>query len=214
MFRISQYLRDLAGAERSGSYPTLPDRLLPTGLLDTAWVQTPSAHRGLSAQQGARLRPGCAAPHAARVQAITYARWPTLLQPWIEPAQRSDVERLPWGPPCRGATPARTLRISGLEPGSVLRAAPGKTDITVQLQALGTNEAVNWLLDGRLVGTTQNGLSRKGDGTQAPPHPEGAAHSSAPIASVLRLSTLGPGQHALTAIDAAGQYQQVVFSVR
>ena len=170
--------------------PTLPDRLLPTGLLDTAWVQTPSAHRGLSAQQGARLRPGCAAPHAARVQAITYARWPTLLQPWIEPAQRSDVERLPWGPPCRGATPARTLRISGLESGSVLRAAPGKTDITVQLQALGTTEPVNWLLDGRLMGTTS------------------------PDASRFRLTLSGQGQHALTALDAAGQYQQVTFFVR
>ncbi len=170
--------------------PTLPDRLLPTGLLDTAWVQTPSTLRGHPAQQAVRLRPGCAAPHADRVQPITYARWPTLLQPWIEPAQRSDVEHLPWGPPCRGATPARTLRISGLESGSVLRAAPGKTDITVQLQALGTTETVNWLLDGRLVGTTS------------------------PDASSFRLTLSGQGQHALTALDAAGQYQQVVFSVR
>jgi len=166
--------------------PTLPDRLQPTGLLDTAWVQTPSTLRG----QSVRLRPGCAAPNTARVQAITYARWPTLLQPWIEPAQRSDVDRLPWGPPCRGATPARTLRISGLEPGSVLRAAPGKTDIIVQLQALGTTETVNWLLDGRLVGTTS------------------------PDASSFRLTLSGQGQHALTALDAAGQYQQVVFAVK
>jgi penicillin-binding protein 1C len=170
--------------------PTLPDRLLPTGLLDTAWVHTPSAHRAHPAQQTVRLRPGCAAPHAARVHAITYARWPTLLQPWIEPTQRSAVERLPWGPPCRGATPARTLRISGLEPGSVLRAAPGKTGITVQLQALGTTETVNWLLDGRLVGTTSPDTSR------------------------FRLTLSGQAQHALTALDAAGQYQQLVFDVR
>jgi penicillin-binding protein 1C len=193
--------------------PTLPDRLQPTGLLDTAWVSR-APHSGLHTSTAAsssvkptvRLRPGCAPtrtgteptanspppgpPTTVTLQAITYARWPTLLQPWIEPAQRSDVERLPWGPPCRGATPARTLRISGLESGSVLRAAPGKTDITVQLQALGTTEPVNWLLDGRLVGTTS------------------------PDASRFRLTLSGQGQHALTALDAAGQYQQVTFSVR
>ncbi len=174
--------------------PTLPDRLLPTGLLDTAWVQRPSVGRGRwmqqAAQQAVRLRPGCAAPDPARVQAISYARWPTLLQPWIETAQRSEVERLPWAPPCRGAAPARTLRISGLETGSVLRTAPGQSDITVQLQALGTTEPVNWLLDGRLVGTTL------------------------PEASRLRLTLSKSGQHALTAMDAAGQFQQVLFAVK
>jgi penicillin-binding protein 1C len=171
--------------------PTLPDRLLPTGLLDTAWVQQAPLNDGRrAARADVRLRPGCAAPTNGAVQAITYARWPTLLQPWIEPAQRSEVERLPWGPPCRGATPARTLRISGLETGSVLRAAPGKSDITIQLQALGTTEPVNWLLNGRLVGVT---------------HPD---------ATNLRLLLQGTGQHALTAMDAAGRFQQVVFSVR
>ena len=176
--------------------PTLPDRLLPTGLLDTAWVQATARNTGsqhakaIGGSAVVRLRPGCAAPTNGAVQAITYARWPTLLQPWREPAQRSEVERLPWGPPCRGATPARTLRISGLEPSSVLRAAPGKSDITIQLQALGTTEPVNWLLNGRLVGTT---------------HPD-ATH--------LRLLLQGTGQHALTAMDAAGRFQQVVFSVR
>ncbi|MDP2220941.1 MAG: penicillin-binding protein 1C [Hydrogenophaga sp.] len=209
-------MRRLAWTLDGTAPPTMPDRLQPTGLLDTAWVQRPAGntvnHRGKAAGGGTRpavrLRPGCAAAAATDTagaaqtafgsgatktgvaQAITYARWPTLLQPWIEPAQRSEVERLPWGAPCRGGTPARTLRISGLEPGSVLRAVPGTTGITVQLQALGTTEAVNWLLDGRLVGTTQ------------------------PDAAQLRLLLQGPGQHALTAMDAAGQYQQVVFSVR
>jgi penicillin-binding protein 1C len=82
------------------------------------------------------------------------------------------------------------LRIGGLEAGAVLRAVPGKTDITVQLQALGTSEPVSWLLDGRLVGNTSR------DSTH------------------LRLALKEPGQHALTAMDSAGQYQQVVFSVR
>ncbi|MBY0466942.1 MAG: penicillin-binding protein 1C, partial [Burkholderiales bacterium] len=173
--------------------PTLPDRLLPAGLLDTAWVYTAPPGKTHAHPSAVRLRPGCAAPTSPRqgtLQPIAYARWPTLLQPWVEAAQRSEVERLPWGPPCRNGTPTRTLRISGLEAGSVLRAVPGKADITVQLQALGTTEAVNWLLDGRLVGTTSRD------------------------ARTLRLSLQGTGQHALTAMDAAGQYQQVTFSVQ
>jgi membrane carboxypeptidase/penicillin-binding protein PbpC len=49
---------------------------------------------------------------------------------------------------------------------------------------------VHWLLNGRLVGQTT------------------------PDAPTLRLVVPGPGSHALTALDAAGLYQQVVFSVR
>ena len=185
------YQRRPAWTLDSTAPPTLPDRLLPTGLLDTAWVSTPPASTGKPVQSAVRLRPGCAATKPSHgLQAVVYARWPTLLQPWIEAAQRSEVERLPWGPPCRGATPARTLRISGIETGSVLQAAPGKSDITVQLQALGTEEPVNWLLNGQLIGNTSNTIP------------------------TLRLQLHRKGPQALTAMDAMGQYQQVMFSVR
>lgn len=161
--------------------PTLPDRWLPTGLLDTVWVTAPLQ---------VRLRPGCSPAGTQAVQAVVYARWPTLLQPWIAVDQRSAVERLPWGPSCRGAAPARRLRISGLEDGAVLQEAPGHTGMAVRLQALGSGSEVHWLLNGRLVGQTT------------------------PDAPTLRLVVPGPGSHALTALDAAGLYQQVVFSVR
>ena len=170
--------------------PTLPDRLHSASLLATAWIDQRS---------GQRLRPGCL-PSGAAPQAIAYARWPTLLQPWIETAQRSEVERLQSGPPCARQAPSRSLRITGLEPGSVLHAVPGRSSVSLQLQALGTTEAVHWLLDGRLVGTTQ---SLRSDARRAEtPSP------------VLRLTLSGAGQHALTALDAAGRYEQVQFSVR
>ena len=171
--------------------PTLPDRLHSAGLLSTAWVDQRS---------GQRLRPGCLPSGQAAPQAIAYARWPTLLQPWIETAQRSEVERLQSGPPCARQAPSRSLRITGLESGSVLHAVPGRTSVAVQLQALGTTEAVHWLLDGRLVGTTQTLQANARDSDS--PHP------------ALRLALSGPGQHALTALDAAGRYEQVLFSVR
>ena len=171
--------------------PTLPDRLHSASLLGTAWVDKRS---------GQRLRPGCMPSGSAPPQAVAYARWPTLLQPWIETAQRSDVERLPPGPPCARQAPSRSLRITGLEPGSVLHAVPGRSSVGVQLQALGTAEAVHWLLDGRLVGTTQ---------TLRPDARRAETPSPA-----LRLTLSGAGQHALTALDAAGHYEQVQFSVR
>ena len=195
--------------------PTLPDKLQPTGLLDTAWVYTP-VNNANNANNAMRVRPGCAvSPALARVgsvRAVAYARWPTLLQAWIEPAQRNAVERLPWGPTCQGATPARTLRISGLEPGTELRAAPGQPNITVQLQALGTDESVHWLLDGRWVGTTLSGRSPT-EGAAGGGATNGALHDQVPSAT-LRLALQGAGRHALTAMDAAGRYQQVLFVVR
>ena len=60
----------------------------------------------------------------------------------------------------------------------------------MRVQALGTPDNVSWLLDGRLVGSTN-------------------ARSTG-----LRLSLAQPGDHALTALDAAGRYERVVFSVR
>jgi membrane carboxypeptidase/penicillin-binding protein PbpC len=49
---------------------------------------------------------------------------------------------------------------------------------------------VNWLLNGQLIGNTSN------------------------ISPTLRLQLHRKGPQALTAMDAMGQYQQVVFSVR
>jgi membrane carboxypeptidase/penicillin-binding protein PbpC len=81
----------------------------------------------------------------------------------------------------------------------------------VQLQALGSTEVVYWLLDGRLVGTTQGGPAR-----QSRPARDKAVVDAAELTSgtALRLTLREAGQHALTAMDASGQYQQVLFSVR
>jgi penicillin-binding protein 1C len=167
--------------------PTLPDRVHDGGLLETVWIDS---------RRGQRLTPACLALAATPIgdlRAVATARWPTLLDPWIDAAQRGEAERLPLAAGCASASPQRSLRISGLDPGSVIRARPGSRAAVLSVQAVGTREAVTWLLDGRLVGQTEGREGR----TSALP---------------LKLTEAGP--HALTAMDALGRYEQVRFSVK
>ena len=161
--------------------PTLPDRINSASLLSTAWVDTDTS---------LRLRPGCTAGSDAHLVARPYARWPTLLEPWVTSEWRSDADRIGWAAPCAKQDLSRSLRITGIDNGSIIRATPEQRTAVVRVQALGTPDNVSWLLDGRLVGSTN-------------------ARSNG-----LRLSLAQPGDHALTALDAAGRYERVVFSVR
>ena len=175
--------------------PTLPERTGTGSLLQTAWV---SAGRQL------RLRPGCHPDEGVGMpgksltgfEAVEFARWPLLLQPWVAGHLQADVEHLALSAPCKGQQPSRSLKLSGIDAGSVIQRAPGtlflaKPSITtVQVQAIGSRETVSWLLNGRLVGTTW--LARPS----------------------LSLPLPAAGSHALTAIDMQGRYEQVLFSVR
>jgi len=161
--------------------PTLPDRVRPGGLVEPAWVDT---------ARGVRLRPGCLQYAAGPVRAQAIARWPSLLEPWVEGRWRDEVERLPWSPACGASDPRRALRVTGLEAGSIARAAPGRGSVRLQVRAVGSNEPLTWLLDGVWVGTT------------------------APRTPTLRLELAGAGDHALTVMDPQGRYERVAFSVR
>jgi len=161
--------------------PTLPDRVNSGSLLETAWVDE---------RHHQRLRPGCAVATDARAVPHEFARWPALLEPWIDNDLRSDAEQIPWAAPCAPHGPSRALRMSGIENGSVIRPTPGNKAAIVRVQAIGSRESVSWLLDGRLVGTTD------------------------PRTAGLRLTLDQAGVHALTAMDTQGRYERVVFSVR
>jgi penicillin-binding protein 1C len=156
--------------------PTLPDRLRPGSLVEAAWVAA-----------GQRVRPDCD-PAAARVE---LARWPTLLAPFLDPAQRDPVDRLPWRPGCapRGGQ-GQALRVVGLEPGTVLRPAPGQRDVTLRLQAIGAQQGLTWLLDGQLAGSSEQ-------------------------AGAIQVLTLArAGSHQLTAMDGRGHWARVGFEVQ
>jgi penicillin-binding protein 1C len=159
--------------------PTLPDRVRSGSLLETAWVsEGASPHR---------VRPGCQPNSGVRSQ--TYARWPTLLEPWIDSRWRSDVERLPLDGPCAAPTAQRALRISGIDRGSVLRPTPGRDRLSLEVRAVGSRERITWLLDGLVVGHT----------TSAAPK--------------LRLALSQPGAHALTALDEQGRFERITFQL-
>ena len=160
--------------------PTLPDRVRGGSLVETAWVTRPPSQR---------LRPACAS-HQAPAQPVEYVRWPTLLQPWITRDMRSPAEATPWAAACAGRGLDRALRLTGLDQGSVIRPAPGHRAAVVRVQAIGSPENIHWLLDGRLVGTTD-------------------ARSSG-----LRLVLDQAGDHALTALDSQGRYERVEFRVQ
>ena len=156
--------------------PTLPDRLRADGLVEAAWTQGPQ-----------RVRPDCAT-QPARVELV---RWPTLLGPFLDAAMLDPVERLPWAPGCAPrALRAQALRIVGVEPGSVLRPAPGKAAVALRLQAIGAQQGVNWLLDGQLVGSSE-------------------------LAGAVQTVLLRqPGLHALTALDGRGRWARIAFELQ
>jgi penicillin-binding protein 1C len=80
--------------------------------------------------------------------------------------------------------------VSGIEPGSIARAAPGRSEVVLQLRAVGSQEGLTWLLDGTWVGDTP------------------------PRAPTLRLVLRAAGDHALTVLDGQGRWERVAFSVR
>ena len=164
--------------------PTLPDRVRPGSLVETAWITAD--------QPPKRVRAGCVSD--TPLQTLTYARWPTLLDPWVEGDWRSAVERLPLATTCNPRSnklsAQRSLRITGIEPGSVLRTSPGRTELTVQVRAIGSKEAVTWLLNGQTVGNSEAGQPS------------------------LKLKLTATGAQALTALDAQGRYERVEFRVQ
>jgi penicillin-binding protein 1C len=161
--------------------PTLPDRVSNSSLIETAWVDE---------RHSQRLRAGCTSASDQRFVPIEYVRWPTLLEPWIERSLRSEAEQIPLAAPCAAHGLSRGLRVTGIESGSVIRPTPGSKAALIRVEAIGSRESVSWLLDGRLVGTTD-------------------ARTAG-----LRLTLDQVGEHALTALDTQGRYERVQFSVR
>jgi len=137
---------------------------------------------------GRRLSGGC---HAAVERPLDLARWPALATAWLGQAERRATALPPLAPGCAAdslehATP---IRIAGLARGALLRRAPnGGPAPTVTLRALGADTAVDWLLDGRLVG-----------------------HSARDGA--LRLTLATPGTHEITALTPAGAFDSLRVSV-
>lgn len=107
------------------------------------------------ADSGLRVANACRATH--REETASIARWPALAMPWLDGAERRLATLPALAADCTEATePTRSLQISGVVDGSVLRSAPNSPLAPrLTLRALGTREEVRWLLDGRLLGRTR-----------------------------------------------------------
>ncbi len=129
--------------------PTFSDRLRTGGARYTDYRD---------AQNGLRVRAACA---SGRMQAVEMARWPAVLEPWLDAGLRAHALPPPWAPACSEATaPEAGLKIIGLGEGDVLRRAVNGPAPSVRLQARGSQGELIWLVNGRQIGrgSTQHAL--------------------------------------------------------
>lgn len=160
--------------------PTLPERQAH------AWTAGREDFE-VDARSGRRLSGDCTAMHARRPASI--ARWPVLASPWLSEREReaSSLPRLAddCADDSRGAS--STLHIEGVREGAIL-ASGSSGAVRVELRALGTDDTVRWLLDGRLVAETRG---------------------EAPLA----LALADAGGHRLTALADGGAWATIAFRV-
>ena len=132
------------------------------------------------------------------VHEIEMARWPAVLEPWLDEATRQRALPPPWSPGCRTQRMADgDFSIDGLTDGEVLRHAAHthtpmpavRVRVHGAQDAQGNQRAINWLVDGRLVARSENGAGQ-----------------------LLRFDA--PGRHQITALDDFGRYDRVNISVR
>lgn len=157
--------------------PTFPDRLRSGGARQTDYRDV---------QSGLRVRAACA-PGA--MQAVEMARWPALLEPWLDAGMRARALPPAWAPACRDVTaPEAGLKIAGLGEGDVLRRAANGPAPSVRLEARGGQGELIWLVNGRQIGRS-------------------GAHRA--LVHVFR----DAGRQRITVMDGSGHYDRVDISV-
>jgi len=188
------------GEHAEGLPAALCQRLMPAYLLEGAAPPTfperearrwqPGRQRYLAdARTGLRVSADCRLPHEEVAREI--ARWPALLSPWLSKATREASQLPALSPDCRddGREASVALHIDGLNDGATLARAPNSEHgVRLQLRALGSEQAVDWLLDGRWIAQTHG-------------------------AQLMQREFAEPGAHTLTALAADGAWTQVRFNV-
>jgi len=138
--------------------------------------------------QGRRLSATCRGKGEHTVQ---IARWPALAAPWLSADDAAQSALPPLAPGCAqdSLDVASPIRIAGLSQGTRLRQAPNSGHpLRITLQALGAMGEVQWLLDGRLQGSSLGNAA-------------------------MQLSLPQPGDHRITALTRDGAFAQLMVSV-
>ncbi|MBM7126556.1 penicillin-binding protein 1C [Dyella flava] len=138
--------------------------------------------------KGQRLSATC---HGKGEHTVQIARWPALAAPWLSSDDAARATLPPLAPGCApdSLEVASPIRIAGLTQGIRLRQAPNSTQpLRVTLQALGATGEVQWLLDGRLQGSSVG-------------------------SAAMQLSLPQAGDHQITALTRDGAFAQLAISV-
>jgi penicillin-binding protein 1C len=138
--------------------------------------------------KGQRLSATC---HGKGEHDVQIARWPALAAPWLstDDAARSTLPPLAPGCAADSLDVANPIRIAGLTQGVRLRQAPNSAQpLRVTLQALGATGEVQWLLDGRLQGSSIG-------------------------SAAMQLALPQAGDHQITALTRDGAFAQLAVSV-
>jgi penicillin-binding protein 1C len=142
----------------------------------------PTLHWLVDAATGLRVTADCARRPTREVEA---ARWPLLLQPWLDEVARAASTPPAWAPGCADRrAAAEPLHIHGAINGEVIRATPGQALPVVRLTTQGGHGTVQWLVNGVLTAETVAGRSQ-----------------------LLRLADVGV--YDITAIDEDGRFDRV-----
>jgi len=130
---------------------------------------------------GLRVDADCPVPNPIRK---TVARWPEAAEPWLNPHLRAASRIPPLDPICGKPVSSivGNIRITGIEPDTVFRPPGAQTELpTITLQAQGGRGRLYWLLNGELI-------------------------QQAGIGQTRLYQFKRPGQHQLTVMDLAGNY--------
>ena len=158
--------------------PTFPDRFRSGSPMYTYFVDRVTHHR---------VSPECARGPLERVAA---ARWPAVLEPWLDPGLRRKSLPPAWSADCKSADhPGDTIAITGLSDGAVLRHPPGRESPRARLEIRGSDAEVNWMINGRLIN-----------------------HQNAAVPQILDFPEAG--RYDITAFDNHGRYGRISISVQ
>ncbi|HRF71226.1 MAG TPA: penicillin-binding protein 1C [Accumulibacter sp.] len=158
--------------------PTFPDRLRGGGSRYTDYRDAAS---------GLRVRAACA---SGEMLAVSMARWPAALEPWLDAATRQRALPPAWTPACSSASgPDGGLRIVGVSDGETIRRAGNGPAPELRLEARGGQQELIWLLNGRQIGRV-------------------------PAGHALQQRFRDAGRYQITVMDDAGRYDRVEISVR
>jgi penicillin-binding protein 1C len=123
-------------------------------------------------------------------QRIDTARWPAMLEPWLDADLRRKSLPPRWSSRCMNSERGGgKIAITGLNDGAVIHYRRGREAPRARLEVHGADAEVNWMVNGRLIG-----------------------RQNAAVPQILDFPETG--RYDITAFDNHGQYDRISVSVR